>query len=65
MDIKFCSSSIAYIDILYGDYSEIHDEWCRLGDSNTRPTDYKILINNRYIIEFLAIYGMNNMYNNL
>ena len=41
MDIIICSPSIVHTDILYGVFSEILGEWCRLGDSNTRPTDYK------------------------
>ena len=36
-----CSPSVAHIDILQDNISETLCEWCRLGDSNTRPTDYK------------------------
>ena len=41
MDIVICSPSVAHTDILQDNISETLCEWCRLGDSNTRPTDYK------------------------
>ena len=41
MDIIICSPSAALTDILKNKFSETLGEWCRLGDSNTRPTDYK------------------------
>ena len=36
-----CSPSVALTEILYERFSVTLGEWCRLGDSNTRPTDYK------------------------
>ena len=36
-----CSPSVAHTNILQHNFSETVGEWCRLGDSNTRPTDYK------------------------
>ena len=41
MDLIICSPSVAHTDILQDNISETLCEWCRLGDSNTRPTDYK------------------------
>ena len=64
MDIVIYSPSVAHTDILQDNISETLCEWCRLGDSNTRPTDYKILINNHQLFDYFTICVMNTKYFN-